>query len=210
MAEVNLNDISSNSNSVRKIEEKKQLPAVENELIEYKPLKKPRIFGDALTNIGINTDMHSVAGSVWEDVIVPAFLDVCRDAMYTAADYIFGGGVAKSSKKKSGGSGYTNYGSASAKNAGKARKMPAKASYELSWDTREEAINIYNQMLDVVDRMQSISIQEMLTLDHKSTDNYMLGYWGWRDVNNVKTRRDPGSGKFYLDLPKPEWIGDEQ
>jgi hypothetical protein len=209
MAEVNLSDISSNSNASRKTEESKQLP-VENELIEYKPVKKPHIVGDALSKIGVNTNMGDVAGSVWDDVIVPAFLDVCRDAMYTAADYIFGGGVTRASQKKKSGGGYTSYGNTSAKNARKVRKPPAKASYELTWDTRDEAIEIYNQMIDVVDRMQSISIQEMLTLDHKSTDNYMLGYWGWKDVNNVKTRRDPGTGKFYLDLPKPEWIGDDQ
>ena len=107
MAEVNLNDISSNSDSSRENETKP-----ETGLVEYKPLKRQNIISKGLDKIGVNTDIGGAGGTIWEDVIKPTFLDVCRDIMYAAANYFFGGvggGRRSSQGKKNGEDGnYTN------------------------------------------------------------------------------------------------------
>lgn len=213
MAEVKLNDISSNSDASRN----NVTPEVdEDDLLTPVPVKRRSIFARGLNFFGVSTDFGGVVRAVWEEVIVPTFLDGCRDSMYTAADYIFGGGTRKSQGvKKKGKSGYTNY-SAASKNAGKVRaKQPASNSYYIEYDERVSddpdipgAQDVLNGMDDVVSQVGFVTIQDMLTIAKKTTSNYMLGDWGWRDVSRAMVRRTTG-GKYYIDLPRPEPIEDK-
>ena len=211
MAEVNLNDISSNSDGSRELE-----ASDSTELVEYKPLKKQNIISKGLDKIGVNTDIGGAGGTIWEDVIKPTFLDVCRDIMYAAADYFFGGvgGRRSSQSKKNGKNGkYTNYSSKSTQKTGK--KLPSVASYYMEFDKRRAesedddpgAEDVRDSMVDVIDASGSVSIQDMITLAGKSTTNYTLADWGWTDMSRAMVRRN-SNGSYYIDLPKPIWIRD--
>ena len=211
MAEVNLNDISSNSDGSRELEANDS-----TELVEYKPLKRQNIISKGLDKIGVNTDIGGAGGTIWEDVIKPTFLDVCRDIMYAAADYFFGGvGSRRSSQgKKNGKNGnYTNYSSKSTQKTGK--KLPSVASYYMEFDKRRAesedddpgAEDVRDSMVDVIDASGSVSIQDMITLAGKSTTNYTLADWGWTDMSRAMVRRN-SNGSYYIDLPKPIWIRD--
>ena len=211
MAEVNLNDISSNSDGSRELEANDS-----TELVEYKPLKKQNIISKGLDKIGVNTDIGGAGGTIWEDVIKPTFLDVCRDIMYAAADYFFGGvgGRRSSQGKKNGKNGkYTNYSSKSTQKTGK--KLPSVASYYMEFDKRRAesedddpgAEDVRDSMVDVIDASGSVSIQDMITLAGKSTTNYTLADWGWTDMSRAMVRRN-SNGSYYIDLPKPIWIRD--
>lgn len=211
MAEVNLNDISSNSDGSRELE-----ASDSTELVEYKPLKKQNIISKGLDKIGVNTDIGGAGGTIWEDVIKPTFLDVCRDIMYAAADYFFGGvgGRRSSQGKKNGKNGkYTNYSSKSTQKTGK--KLPSVASYYMEFDKRRAesedddpgAEDVRDSMVDVIDASGSVSIQDMITLAGKSTTNYTLADWGWTDMSRAMVRRN-SNGSYYIDLPKPIWIRD--
>lgn len=210
MAEVNLNDISSNSNSSREFEEK-QLPAVQSDEIKPQPLKKQSKIGKALGNIGVNTDLGGAGKSIWGSVIVPALLDIGRDAMYAAADYIFGGTgrrIQQGNKKPR--SGYTNYSAQSTQK--QSAKQPNQASYYIEYSTRRRpadcpddppgAEDVKDSMLDVIDVRGCVSVQDMITIAGKSTSNFMLGNWGWTDLSSVIARKN-SNGMYYLDLPKP-------
>lgn len=204
MAEVKLNDISSNSDSSRRNEEQKQRSEDE---IKHVPLKKHSLVGKALGNIGVNTDVGGAGKSIWEDVIVPAFLDVCRDAMYAAADYIFGGGVRRNNRgRQAGKSGYTNYSAQSTKKSSK--KQPNTASYYLEWEDRQTAQDRLDQMYDVLSVAKCVSIQDYLTIDGKTTSNYMLGDWGWDDLSRAMVRKN-ANGMYYIDLPRPIALEDK-
>ena len=210
MAEVNLNDISSNSDGSREANDT-------TEIVEYKPLKKQNIINKGLDKIGVNTDIRGAGGTIWEDVIKPTFLDVCRDIMYAAADYFFGGvggGRRSSQGKKNGKNGnYTNYSSKSTQKTGK--KLPSVASYYMEFDKRRAesedddpgAEDVRDSMVDVIDASGSVSIQDMITLAGKSTTNYTLADWGWTDMSRAMVRRN-SNGSYYIDLPKPIWIRD--
>ena len=209
MAEVNLNDISSNSDGSREANDT-------TELVEYKPLKKQNIISKGLDKIGVNTDIGGAGGTIWEDVIKPTFLDVCRDIMYAAADYFFGGvggGRRSSQSKKSKNGNYTSYSSKSTQKTGK--KLPSVASYYMEFDYRRAetedqdpgAEDVRDSMVDVIDASGSVSIQDMITLAGKSTANYTLADWGWTDMSRAMVRRN-SNGSYYIDLPKPIWIRD--
>ena len=211
MAEVNLNDISSNSDGSRELEANDS-----TELVEYKPLKKQNIISKGLDKIGVNTDIGGAGGTIWEDVIKPTFLDVCRDIMYAAADYFFGGvGGRRSSHGKKNGKNekYTSYSSKSTQKTGK--KLPSVASYYMEFDKRRAesedddpgAEDVRDSMADVIDASGSVSIQDMITLAGKSTTNYTLADWGWTDMSRAMVRRN-SNGSYYIDLPKPIWIRD--
>lgn len=205
MAEVNLNDISSNSDSSRKSEDSKPVRTQTDEIV-HTPLKKQSFVGKALGNIGVNTDVGGAGKSIWEDVIVPAFLDVCRDAMYAAADYIFGGGVRRNRGRQSGKGGYTNYSAKSTKKTSK--KQPNTASYYLEWEDRQTAQDRLDQMFDVLSVAKAVSIQDMLTIDGKTTSNFMLGDWGWDDLSRAMVRKN-ANGMYYIDLPRPIELEDK-
>jgi len=212
MAELNLNDISSNSDGSRELEANDS-----TELVEYKPLKRQNIISKGLDKIGVNTDIGGAGGTIWEDVIKPTFLDVCRDIMYAAADYFFGGvggGRRSSQGKKNGKNGnYTSYSSKSTQKTGK--KLPSVASYYMEFDKRRAesedddpgAEDVRDSMVDVIDASGSVSIQDMITLAGKSTTNYTLADWGWTDMSRAMVRRN-SNGSYYIDLPKPIWIRD--
>ena len=89
MAEVNLNDISSNSDAARAADQGK---AEDTDVVQYEPLKKRNPLIRLIEFFGINTDLDGVGGAIWQDVIVPTFLDGCRDSLYAITDSIFGGG----------------------------------------------------------------------------------------------------------------------
>lgn len=214
MAEVNLNDISSNSDASRK---NQAPPKTDNtDLIQYEPIKKVNPFIRVLNFFGINTELDGAGAAIWQDVIVPTFLDGCRDSVYTAADYIFGGsGNARknSQGKRQSKSGYTAYGSKSTSK--QPNRSPNVNSYFMEFDERSSddpnnpgAQDVLDQMRDVVDAVGSVSIQDMITIAKKTTSNYTLGDWGWTDLSRVMVRTT-SNRRFKIDLPKPVYLKED-
>lgn len=214
MAEVNLNDISSNSDAARAADQGK---SEDTDAVQYEPLKKRNPLIRLIEFFGINTDLDGVGGAIWQDVIVPTFLDGCRDSLYAITDSIFGGGGGASRKNSQGNkrqkSGYTNY---SAKSTSKQpNRQPNVNSYFLEYDERTSddpdnpgAQDVLDQMRDVVDTCGAVSIQDMITISKKTTSNYTLGDWGWTDLSRVMVRTTAGR-KFKIDLPKPVYLKEE-
>lgn len=195
-----LNDISSNSDAARIQEDERDA--------EYVPMEKVSILSKVLGVFGIDPDFGGAAGSVWEDVIKPTFLDGCRDSMYALADYFFGGGGGSSSRKRSSsnGKGHIAYGDKfKGKDRAKRSGSPNQASYYITWDDRTDALEKLDQMWDVVNQCEFCSVQDFLTICKKTTSNYTLGDWGWyaADLNGVRPVRT-GDGTFTLNLPKPK------
>lgn len=214
MAEINLDDISSNSDGAK--QNALPGPVEDTDVIKVSPLRKQSLASRALSAFGVSTDFAGALKTIWEDVIIPTFLDGCRDSMYTAADYIFGGtGVRKShSTKNSGGkNGYTSYSNAS---KGKVvKKSPATNSYYIEYEERQSndpdhpgALDVLAGMQDVLDQVHFVTIQDMITIAKKTTTNYTLGDWGWNDLSRAMVRR-AGNGMYYIDLPRPVEIEDK-
>ena len=193
----NLNEISSNSDDAR--ENTNDIPEE-----KYAPLEKVSLIARFLGIFGIESDFGGAAASVWEDVIKPTFLDGCRDSMYTLADYFFGGGGGNTSRNRQSGKkpGHTDY-SNKFKGSGRARrgKSPNEAIYYIPLDDRTELLEKLDKIWDVVNQCEFCSIQDVLTIFGKKTDNYTLSDWGWyaADLKGVRPTRN-GDGLFYLNL----------
>lgn len=217
MAKVNLDDISSNSDSSRKQAAETQPEVVDNDYIEVSPVKRKNLLVKGLSIFGVSTDFSGALKAIWEDVLIPTFLDGCRDSMYTAADYIFGGSgnMRRSSSRKTGGkSGYTSYSNAS-KGEKPKPKQPATNSYYIEYEERVSddpdhpgAVDVLEAMNDVISQIGFVTIQDMLTCAKKTTSNYTLGDWGWNDISRAMVRRN-NNGMFYIDLPRPVPIEDK-
>ena len=217
MAEINLDDISSNSDSAKHKQNALPGPVEETDVIKVSPLKRQNLLARGLAVFGVSTDFSGALKTVWEDVIIPTFLDGCRDSMYPAADYIFGGTGARrnhSSKSSGGKSGYTSYSNAS-KNNRVVKKSPATNSYYIEYEERQSndpnhpgAQDVLDGMFDVLDQIHFVTIQDMITIAKKTTTNYTLGDWGWKDLSRAMVRR-AGNGMYYIDLPRPVEIGDK-
>ena len=211
MAEVKFDDISPNSDRARMTEEMSPPEEDMTDLVEVTPLKKKFIFAKVFEVLGINTDIKGTAQSIWSDVIVPSFLDGCRDSVYTAADYIFGGGGRRPISSKKGKdknrSNYTSYGEVS--NSKQPVKQPAQKAYYLEWETRDEALEVKETMETVYDKRGYVTIADMLAADRKTTSNYTLQYWGWYDLRKLNVRTN-SNRKYYLDLPRPVVIEEER
>jgi len=72
-------------------------------------------------------------------------------------------------------------------------------------DDRTEVLEKLDKIWDVVNQCEFCSVQDLLTIFGKKTDNYTLGDWGWfsADLKGVRPTRN-GDGQFYLNLPKPK------
>jgi len=212
MAKVDLDGFTPNSDRARATVESPPETAEDTELVEYTPMKKRNILSRIFDVLGINTDIKGTVESVWEDVIVPSFLDGCRDSIYTAADYIFGGNISRRSRpsgSKSKDKNYTPYGDVSKKNSSTRVKQPSQKAYYLEWDTREEAIEVKDTMEMVYEQRGYVTIADMLAADNKTTSNYTLQYWGWYDLRKINVRTG-SNRKYYLDLPRPVIIEEER
>lgn len=193
-----LNELSNNSDAAREEEYRDQ---------DYTPIQKVSVIGKLLGIFGIESDFGGAAGSVWEEVIKPTFLDGCRDSMYALADYFFGGGGGSSSRRRTGKQTDKVAYSKKFKGSDRAKRgsSPNQAAYYVTWEDRSDALTVLDQMWDVVHQCEFCSVQDFLTICRKKTSNYTLGDWGWydSDLNGVRAVRT-GDGEFTLNLPKPK------
>lgn len=201
----NLDDISANSDSAREANE-----AEESRDKDYVPMEKVSVLAKFLGIFGIETDFGGAAGSVWEDVIKPTFLDGCRDSMYALADYFFGGGGGSASRNRSSKKGHTDYSNKYRGDRANKGKSPNQAAYYILFEDRTQALEVLDKMWDVVGQCEFCSVQDFLTICGKKTSNYTLGDWGWYsgDLKGVRAVRT-GEGDFCLNLPKPRAAKDD-
>lgn len=212
MAKVDLDGFTPNSDRARANVDSPPETAEDTELVEYTPMKKRNILSRIFDVLGINTDIKGTVESVWEDVIVPSFLDGCRDSIYTAADYIFGGNISRrprSTGSKSKNKNYTPYGDVSKKNSNTRVKQPSQKAYYLEWDDRDRALEVKATLEDVFNQIGRVTIADLLAADGKTTSNYTLQYWGWYDISKVQVRTT-SNRKYYLSLPNPVIIEEER
>lgn len=74
---------------------------------------------------------------------------------------------------------------------------------EIVLQTRIEAEEVIDQMIEIISRYGSASVAdlyEMTGIQSAHTDNK----WGWTDIRGAGVTRDRRSGGFLLDLPEPK------
>ena len=196
-----MTEIKNNSDAARRKEEHKE--AEKDHLME-----KPKgFFGRMLERFSFGS-FEEAREAVIDEVIIPTLLDGLRDCIYTMTDHLlYGGGVSGGRTRHGKKGGYTPYGKESQKRSGAKKVAPTSGGYYFTFDTRQEADKVLDQMRDVVDVQDSVSIMEMFAIAKRQTNNFTYTNWGWYDLSRAMVRRTY-DGKFYIELPKPVMIED--
>ena len=215
MAEVKLDDVlANNSDSARRTEENKP-PAPTEEFNPYveEPvsMRKPSIIGRFIGMFGLGSNFEGAGSMVLQEVIIPTIIDGLRDSIYAATDYILYGGGQRSiagGRKGSGRkNGYTAYSQKSQQRGNNRKGSPSASAYYFTFDIRADAEKVLEQMRDVADQRDFVTIMDMFAIAKRQTSNYTYNDWGWYDLRSALVRRT-NDGRYYLDLPKPVPIED--
>ena len=194
-----MTEIKNNSDAARKKEANAQ---AETDHV----MEKPKGFFSRILSRFSFGSFEEAREAVIDEVIIPTLLDGLRDCIYTLTDHILYGGGATGRKGGRKG-GYTSYSKQGQKRSGSKKVAPTSGGYYFTFDTRQEADKVLDQMRDVVDVQDSISIMEMFAIAKRQTNNFTYTDWGWYDLSRAMVRRTY-DGKFYIELPKPVMIED--
>lgn len=147
-----------------------------------------------------------------EDVILPAIKDTFADMLYSVVDVaIYGRGASRHRGRGSGarhssnGSSVIDYNAESTKKR-KNRTTRGSSGYDFDnviFDTREEADDIFNDMVDTLNDYGEVTVYYFYERCG-ITAEYVDQNWGWKSLEGTGYIRT--SEGISLDLPKPEWL----
>jgi hypothetical protein len=75
---------------------------------------------------------------------------------------------------------------------------------DVTFETRREAEDVLETMLEVLDQYDSITIAEYYKLGGVTSNNRTDRQWGWTNIRGTEVRKE--GREFILTLPKPKEI----
>lgn len=153
-------------------------------------------------------DATSIREYLLTDVLVPAVKNLIYDTITGAA----GRGLYGTSRVGQNAGGprmglRTRYDQVGSNDRGEPRKMlsrEARANHdfgEVVLDTHEEAVMVVNNLIERLQRYNSVSVADLYDLVGV-TGSFADQRWGWRNLDHADVRQVRGG--FLLDLPRPE------
>ena len=76
---------------------------------------------------------------------------------------------------------------------------------DVTFETRLDAQNVYDTMLDIIERFEKVSLGEFLELSNVPNDDYTYYKYGWETLPTADIRR-LGNGSYYIRFPKMQII----
>lgn len=146
------------------------------------------------------------------DTLVPSIKDAVADASTAAIENALGVSSRGRSRRRrgSGESGYTSYNrmSGGSRREREEERRPARSGArvdvaEIIVDTRVEANEVIDQMIELISKYEVATMRDLLSLvgePHTYTDED----WGWYDLRGARAYRI--SGGYLIDLPRPEHL----
>jgi hypothetical protein len=193
-----------NSNVSKGGSEDKKLKRIASGEVHRKKRSVRRQFQEAFV-VG---DMRTAVEYMLFEVALPSVRDAVVDSIQSGVEKLFMGDGRRrgSSSPPSGQAGYVNYGTFSAGRGllsspqrSMSRLGRARHNFdEIVLESRAEAEEVIDQMHEVIERYDEISVAdlyELLGIPADHTDQK----WGWRDVRGASVRRVRNG--FLLDLP---------
>ena len=190
------------------------VPRVEGEIVERKEVKpaikfkpKEKTFATKLKEAVFGEHVDNIPEHLILKVFVPAIKQTCYDMFCLGLGAAFGIDYDRRKKRGSSNSGYTGYfgSSSSSRDSDDDVDDYRPDSYRDIWfDSREDAIEVYNTMLDYVADDTYVSVLTFYGIadrrsPHASRDD-RIG-WYKEDLRNPEIFKR--SGKWYIDLPRP-------
>lgn len=193
-----------NSHKSKEEKEKKQIKKV------AQGKRKKKSLGRKFSETFIKSDAESVGSYIFFDVLVPAIVDTFRDIINSSLDMFLygdsrGPSRGRSSPRGGGTKSYVSY--RDYYEQGKRKELPAprrsaykEASEEVVFESRAEAEDIIDAMINLIDTYDMVSVREfyeMVGLDFEFTDEK----YGWTNLSNVSVSRIRDG--YIINLPRP-------
>lgn len=143
--------------------------------------------------------------SMISDVLFPQCKQAVYNAIISGINVLFWGpGGMKKSTTVLGTGTKVNY--AGANKAASVQKVTAtvKATMDpedVTFETRMDAQNVYDTMLEVIDQYEKVSLADFLELANVANDNFTYRKYGWTNLPPADIRR-LGNGSYYIRFPK--------
>ena len=176
------------------------------------------------TSVSKNTDPGNIMSkfivegvqTAGKSMLMDVFLPKCKQAVYDALinglSVLFWGvgGVKKTSSTGTGTR--VNY-----SNSSGTRPVGSTSQYvtptikktvdpeDINFETRLDAQNVYDTMLDILEQYDKVSLAEFLELAGVSNDDFTYNKYGWKSLPPADIRR-LGNGMYYIRFPKMEII----
>lgn len=182
-------------------------------------IQRKKSIGRRIVESFTGDDMQSVSSYVFFDVLIPAAKTMVTDAIVQGLERaLWGDNRPRSSSR----SGYTNYSKISSRGSTRSdsgwrreREEPrtlssrARGSYDFRdvvIETRVEAVEVRDQLLEILDDYQQVSVSDLLALVG-ITGSFVDNKWGWTKemLYGIDIRPVRGGG-YTLTLPRPEEI----
>lgn len=199
-----MEDYKGNSNASKEApsEEKRVTQPVTTKVTE----KKPSFFGKIKKKM-FSDDAGHVGEYVVSDVIIPKLQGMFSDAFKFAIDFIFYGKGTGNNSNRRNGIGTISYSSYYNQNSNNIPQIPASAYKQNSvftvrnfvFDERWEAINVIEDLREIIDRYGSASAGDFYDLINQS-HTYTDMKYGWKDLSQVEAIRDGGG--WVINFPK--------
>lgn len=143
--------------------------------------------------------------SMFTDVLLPQCKQAVYNAIISGINVMFWGpGGMKKSTTVLGTGTKVNYASASKANSVQKVTPTAKATMDpedVTFETRMDAQNVYDTMLEVIEQYEKVSLADFLELANVPNDNFTYRKYGWTNLPPVDIRR-LGNGSYYIRFPK--------
>ena len=206
MAEININELPSNSYSSKKKtdDDDKKLPEKKVEAV-VQGRRKKRGLGRRIADTFVADDVTT--GSVKEyilgDVIVPAVVDLFLDVVQNSLEMIFFGTAKGYRKRKSdtGKNGKVNYKGMSEGKRDISRRSRSLHDFDdVQFDSKGEAEEVLDRLVEYIDDYGQATVADFYNLAGVTSD-FTDQKYGWTNLSEAKSKRI--NGGYIVVLPKP-------
>lgn len=156
-----------------------------------------------LTDVFISEDIHNVKNYIWMDIIVPAIKKAIVDTITDSVTMIFGTSPHKngSTAPKVSYRDYRDYSNPRGTNYVSTSNAHSRFDYDdLVFETRIDAETTLDEMCNVIDRYQVVTVADMYDIAQLSPP-YTSNKYGWTNLSMAEIVRLRDGG-WVIKLPK--------
>ena len=191
------------SNSLKsKEQEKEQEKRVEKPVVQspVKTRKKGEL--KKFSDVFISEDASNVKSYILQDVLLPTIKDTISNIIKSSVDMILFGDSSRSrNDRNSIKPSYRSYYDDRDRRDSYRRESHSVYSFDdVVLDTRSDAEEVLNGMLDIIDRYGIVSVADMYDLVG-IVGVYTDNKYGWTDLRTAHVERDR-TGGYYIKLPR--------
>lgn len=188
------------SNSLNKQE--KQAPKNVQPVVKKGSAKvRKRSFGEKFADVMFAMDIKDAVVGTVKEILVPAAKDMFVDAVDGAVNRLVYEDSDRRRRNKHGDIEYNSIYSRRKRENVDEKPRPRNFIRDLEFDTRSDALEVLENLKDLLDEYQVVSVMDLYSSSGLKTDPTQ-DKWGWYDLDEAEVIRTREG--WVLNLPKPQ------